>query len=811
MAGIKGAEDPNVEATISVVGMDAFGEDQVWAASTAYTLEKGATAADLTEAMLEATGLAADYGEGSYGWYLNAITSPDGRVLGWDEATGKYWQLFVNGEASSLGAGSVTLNPGDEVVWYYSAYGASPDDIGKAKITVTVQVIGPDANGADTSWMNLTELSLPQGSTAADLTERALALAGLEADTGTGSYGWFLNSITSPITGEVLGTVETEPKVWSYWQLFVNGEVSELGAGNVELQPDDQVVWFYSSYGESLPENDIDVNPDAWDDRPSDWTAEWDGISSGALDGVATPTEGGELAWSVDLGSNIDTSIYASDPIIAGGRIFVAVGDELRAYDATTHEQLATAKLATAINSVARMVYTDGLIVVPLDGGRMQVLTADALTTVSLTEKLSQGQQSLSSLTVNGGYAYFGTTDGAGTEGAYFCVNLRTGAVVWSSEDAGNYWTGAVMAGQSLVTVDNAGTVRVRDAQTGETLSTLELGSTVRAQLVADPADASTMYAVTNDGTLHRFALAEDGSLELAGSVRFAASSTSTPTVVDGRAYVGGASADFTGVLAVIDLSTMTVEHQITGFASGAKLPGDVKSTPTVSVRDGETYAYFTCNAAGGAAYLYRVGEAYARVLYQPEDAQAGYTMASVVAGADGSLYYINDGGYLFKLTPGQAVADPDPVDDPSDNNGGQSGNGDGNGGNGGSASNSQDGNGQGNPSTTPGQMWGTVAPGMSPVASGSQAASLQDASVENAEDSGNADEPKATALSAASGTLGAANESSVTTSGAENSEGDATTGVPVWAVVGFGAAVVCLIVAGAWLFTTRRPSGRGM
>ncbi|MFR4802050.1 MAG: hypothetical protein ACLT98_01080 [Eggerthellaceae bacterium] len=41
--------------------------------------------------------------DGAYGFYLETITSPyDGRVLGWDEATGRYWQLFVNGEASSV-------------------------------------------------------------------------------------------------------------------------------------------------------------------------------------------------------------------------------------------------------------------------------------------------------------------------------------------------------------------------------------------------------------------------------------------------------------------------------------------------------------------------------------------------------------------------------------------------------------------------------------------------------------------------------------------------------------------------------------
>ena len=42
-------------------------------------------------------------------------------------------------------------------------------------------------------------------------------------------------------------------------------------------------------------------------------------------------------------------------------------------------------------------------------------------------------------------------------------------------------------------------------------------------------------------------------------------------------------------------------------------------------------------------------------------------------------------------------------------------------------------------------------------------------------------------------------------------SDSAASEGAPVWAFVGLGAGVVCLIVAGSWLFATRRSSGRGM
>lgn len=666
VAGTRGPEDPDVEATVAIIGADAFGEDQVWVASTSYDLAKGSTAADLIEAALADAGLAHEAsGVGTEGYYLSTITAPDGRVLGWDEATGKYWQLFVDGAASDTGAGQVALEPGTDVVLYYAPFGATPEDIGKAKITVTAQIIGPDAEGADASWMALTEISLPQGSTAADLTERALALAGLEADTGTGSYGWFLNSITSPFTGESLGTVETSPGTWSYWQLFVDGTASDLGAGSVELDPGTQVVWYYSAYGAELPANDVMVHPDAWDERPSDWEAAWEGFAPGALAGVATPTEGGELAWAVATGATPGSAsaVYQSDPVIAGGRVFLAVGDTLRAYDSATGAELARATLATSIDSACRLVFADGLIVVPLHGGRLQVLTADTLTTVSLTSELAAGAQALSSVTVRDGYAYFGTTDGAGGAGALFCVNLRTGAVAWStagSGDAGYYWTGAVRAGDRVVAVDGAGTVRSLDAATGADEQTLALGASARSALVADPSDSSTLYAVTQDGTLHRISVAADGSLALAGSVRFAASSTSTPTIADGRAYVGGATEGYTGVLAVIDLVTMTVEHEVTGFANEASLPGDVKAAPTVAVQGDATYVYFTCNAATGAVCRYRLGDDAAVLVYMPTGAYADWCMASVAVDAEGALYYVNDSGHLFRIDAGAALPDPE-------------------------------------------------------------------------------------------------------------------------------------------------------
>ncbi len=84
------SDEAAISATASVIGRDADGELETWAASASYDLPGGSTAADLTEAMLEAAGLVADYDpNGQYGFSLNTITSPANSTLtlGWDEAT----------------------------------------------------------------------------------------------------------------------------------------------------------------------------------------------------------------------------------------------------------------------------------------------------------------------------------------------------------------------------------------------------------------------------------------------------------------------------------------------------------------------------------------------------------------------------------------------------------------------------------------------------------------------------------------------------------------------------------------------------
>ena len=103
-----------VEVSFSIIGTDADGKAQTWVAPTQLKLDEGATAADAFIKLQEKTGFKAKYEPNTaYGFYLESITSPsDGRTLAYDPTTYAFWQLFVDGASSLVGASSVKLTQG---------------------------------------------------------------------------------------------------------------------------------------------------------------------------------------------------------------------------------------------------------------------------------------------------------------------------------------------------------------------------------------------------------------------------------------------------------------------------------------------------------------------------------------------------------------------------------------------------------------------------------------------------------------------------------------------------------------------------
>lgn len=669
--GTTGKDAPTVTATASLVGIDKTGAPETWSSVRSYSLAPGSTAADATKAMLAASGLSSDYSDDASGFTLNAVTSPgDGRTLGADALSGKHWQLFVNGKGSDKSADQVTLEQGDSIEWAYVADGESAPG---ATLEVSCAIYGPDASGASAAWAPRATLSVAQDSTAADVTKTILAKSGLNADYTDTAYGFYLSSIASPFDGSKLGWDESTGK---FWQLFVNGKAADKMADQIVLKAGDAIVWSYSKDGADVPSVDPAVDPGT--DLPQ-YQAQWpqfglgkkDGAVVTARDGVLTPTDAASAAWSfAPLSAGSMTTEGVSDPLIVNGDVYLVAGGRIYKIDSETgKEKLSKPTGLSPAFYFCRPVYANGMIFAAANDGRIAAFNANSLDLVWCTDALpgnEAGQyQSLSSLNIVGNrlIACFTVVGAANVSkvGTMVCVDAtpqRSGAskqVVWSTtetagegESSGYYWASGAPSGDDLMIADDTGNVKLVDSETGAVKAQLPIGTPSHSGVVAlsdvDDSGNGTYLAVSrDDGTLHKVCR-QDDTLSETGSVSFAATSTSTPAVYDGRAYVCGMDADGYGTISVVDLSTMTVLKSVRGGKGAAQ------SSPLVSAQDGGVYAYFTCNNETGGVYAYRLGDDQAYQIFTPDAGDQNYCTASLVSDATGDLYYANDSRKLIKL-----------------------------------------------------------------------------------------------------------------------------------------------------------------
>lgn len=780
--GTSGQDSPEVTATCSVIGIDADSNQQTWTAAEPYTLKTGSTAADLSEALFKKHGLTADYGMGTWGWYLNSITSPvdAGQTLGYDSQTGAYWQLFINGTAASVGAGGYVLEAGDSVVWCYSKYGdPAPTD----QLSVSCEVVGQAKDGSQQTWAQPTTIQVKEGSTAAELSEQVFKQAGIGANTGTGSYGWYLNSLTSPFDEDVkLSTEKVDASTWNYWQFFVNGKLANVGAGNYTLKAGDKVSWVYGSDGTMpgqtkaslqiigvdsggnvqtwAPAADYtmvdtatvadatelafkqsgisaDYGTGAWgwflnsitspfdgrtlawdsttgaywklfiDGKPSDlgaggvqlkdaksiaWVytagdklpdpdalttdpnapksnfdSAWPAFAGGKVNGsvaeVPTPSGAAESAWDEPADIKGDAK-GVSDLLIIDGNICAVKGNRIVLIDSETgKKELASCSIGANIGYFCRPAYKDGYLVVPFEDGSLGIFVLDkkdgqySIACRYKTPTLGiKDTQALTSVTISGGKAYAGFTVVDGSEGALVCVDLASGKVDWTTdkkksetnENEGYYWAGAAASGDDIIIGNESGKVALIDGSNGKELSSVSVGTPVRSGIIAvevgENGDGTYLAVSRDNGTLYKIRRSGD-KLTLEGKpVAFAAISTSTPAVSNGLAYVCGMDIEGYGTLSVIDLSTMSVKKSIRADK------GESKSTPLVSVQGNDTYVYFTCNALPGGVYAYKLGDDAAQMIFTPDAKYREYCTASIICDEKGNLYYANDSGRLFKL-----------------------------------------------------------------------------------------------------------------------------------------------------------------
>lgn len=650
----------SVHASVQVLGKDKDGKQQVWASTGLTSLKAGSTAKDL----LEQTGLDLVTSEESWGWYLSGIKSPlDGKTYKSDPATRSYWQFYVNGKSATVGAGNYELQDGDAVTFMY---GADADAL-PGQVLGSVDVIGPDVNGNNTRWGSASNVSLPEGSTAQNLIETVLKAKGIDYKASQSGAYW---SITSPFEGRAYGHDGATNK---YWHLYINGKPSSLCANQVTLTSGDKVTFAYTTDGAPMPDPDkIVVDPNA---TTPDWDAEWAGYGNSgngtSVTDAKTPAQAAGLKWAFDWKAESGQQ-YAncSEPVIANGFVYIATENELIKIDSSTGKKVASAPLASKVSYTSRPIYTNGLIIVPLNGGAVQAITADKLICKWLTPGLTDLTQSSCTVVSDGEYVYVGSVDISYDEnynatygnGSFARIKIATGEVSWQNIDPaeGYYWTGAALTDKYAIVPTSAGTLKCIDKTTGDVVSTMKLSAVANADCIADPSNGSTFYQMTHDGKLHVISLSAKGVLSEQNTVDLGLTNNlSAPAVSGDNLIVGGQTA--TGSALVL-YNLKTGKTTMVAAADGKALPAGlngIAATPLVSVQGGKTYVYFTVNSAdskdyvnysaGGGVYRYTLGDAEATQIY---DAAGHYQHCDspVIADASGNLYYINDSGTLLKL-----------------------------------------------------------------------------------------------------------------------------------------------------------------
>lgn len=750
------------------------------------------------------------------------------------------------------------------------ATGAENPEAGRT-LTVNARVTGLDAVKDDGTreqrdWIPLTEVTLPveEGATAWDV------FAGLLDGAG---YTYTLNSagpisITTP-EGVTLDSDFNKP--YRYWAFFINGEYGQGAEGAATTCPVRDGMTIELRYLDDgvtvLPQADVTVNPDA--EHPH-LDGQWNGFingGSGSVTDALTPTSNGELAWAENLLTHEEVEasgkLFASDPLIIDGKIYIVTASEvqdpetwrpihslarLQVVDRSTGKIEREVQLGATMDSTCRPAYSGGIIVIPLSGGYLQAVSAKTLETIWIVPASSQGQ-SLCTLTVHDGYVYVSMFDSFQDKltvgGSVRRFNIRTGALAGEvrTDASGYYWAGGVMVGDYFAIGDDQGQVHVFTADLSREVSSLKIAdASIRSTLVLSE---GFVYAVSQqDGTLHKLIVDDAGHVEELSSVKFADTSTSTPTISGGRAFIGGFKGNWknkNGVLAVVDLESMNVQQVLK--ADGEKIPDEVKSSPLVSVQGSETYVYFTVNWAegypsytsGGSMYVYRLGDDEASLMFQPGPGQIEFCMASVICDEEGNLYYTNDSGHLFKIAGngpvqgggsgggetggnGGSGGGNDGQTGAGSGNGGQTGDGNGaggqTGGNGGQAGGSSGNNGQSGSNSnagasgtpTAGNTNSTTPPSKIPVI-GSVPAGAKPLAKRASDKKEDASQRDAAAASE-SGEKTQDADSAVAPESASNAQANVACDMPVPARIAFVAGAVGvtgLVASGLWMAFTRR------
>ena len=426
-------------------------------------------------------------------------------------------------------------------------------------------------------------------------------------------------------------------------------------------------------------------------------TAEWGNFRNGdnnlGITNAKTPyaPEDTELLWAVKHGTG--WAAAPGSPIMVDGDIYTYSGSTIRRLNSMTGEVVTEGTMVDKSSySIVPMTYGDGMVFVGLSGGKIQAFNAKTLESLWVyTDEL--GGQPNCPITYKDGYIYAGFWNSEDRNANFACINTidedhasatEVKYASWTYTRAGGfYWAGAYVTDKLAIvgTDDGAGgydtngaALLVFDRFTGEKLDTHEgIRGDLRSNVSHDP-ESDRVFFTTKGGILGNAQIDWDtGKIldykevvikDAQGNAN--AMSTCTPSVYNGRIYIGVAGTSQFGAnsghgIAVYNLNgdgsmTQAYVYAIVGYPQTSAMV-----STAYSAEDGSVYIYLPYNYTPGGVSVLKdkpgqtasvttTGSGYSEV-FTPVGPLAQYCICSTIADQYGTIYYKNDSCYMMAIT----------------------------------------------------------------------------------------------------------------------------------------------------------------
>ena len=426
-------------------------------------------------------------------------------------------------------------------------------------------------------------------------------------------------------------------------------------------------------------------------------TAEWGNFRNGdnnlGITNAKTPyaPEDTELLWAVKHGTG--WAAAPGSPIMVDGDIYTYSGSTIRRLNSMTGEVVTEGTMVDKSSySIVPMTYGDGMVFVGLSGGKIQAFNAKTLESLWVyTDEL--GGQPNCPITYKDGYIYAGFWNSEDRNANFACINTvdedhasttEAKYASWTyTRQGGFYWAGAYVTDKlAIVGTDdgasgydtNGAALLVFDRYTGEKLDAHEgIRGDLRSNVSHDP-ESDRVFFTTKGGILGNAQIDWDtGKIldykevvikDAQGNAN--AMSTCTPSVYNGRIYIGVAGTSQFGAnsghgIAVYNLNgdgsmTQAYVYAIVGYPQTSAMV-----STAYSAEDGSVYIYLPYNYTPGGVSVLKdkpgqtapvttTGSGYSEV-FTPVSPLAQYCICSTIADQYGTIYYKNDSCYMMAIT----------------------------------------------------------------------------------------------------------------------------------------------------------------